>query len=149
MGKKRFTVNEAAGALGTTPEAVRMRIRRGTLDSELAEGTRFVLLGPDQTMSEPEPNVQSDALTSELRDRIAFLERELDVRSEEIRRRDTIIMNMSEAMKALPAPTREPPAPDGTVEATEAPFEGSSPGPAREAPDAATQRPWWRRLFGS
>ena len=43
-----------------------------------------------------------------MRERLAFLERELEVRTEEIRRRDTIIMNMTEEMKALNPPAREP-----------------------------------------
>ena len=41
--------------------------------------------------------------------RIDFLERELVARLEEIRRRDAIIMNMTEAMKALSPPEQEAP----------------------------------------
>jgi chromosome segregation ATPase len=67
---------------------------------------------------------ERDALISEMQQRLALLERELDVRTEEIRRRDTIIMNMTEAMKAL-----NPPAPEDSSEARESP---ESPGPTGE-----------------
>jgi len=75
--------------------------------------------------------------------RIAFLERELDVRSEEIRRRDTIIMNMTETMKALNPPREEP---------SESPQPRSdSPVPPEDlgTPGSGTARgAWWRRMFG-
>ena len=64
---------------------------------------------------------ERDALISEMQQRLALLERELDVRTEEIRRRDTIIMNMTEAMKAL-----NPPATEDSSEARESP-ESSGP----------------------
>jgi hypothetical protein len=76
-----------------------------------------------------------------MRERLDFLERELEVRSEEIRRRDTIIMNMTEAMKALNPPTREEP-----PEARESP---ESPGPSESPTEAsgevqeARERRWW------
>jgi hypothetical protein len=40
-------VAEAADALGISAEAVRMRVRRGTLRSEHVEGTVYVLLDAD------------------------------------------------------------------------------------------------------
>ena len=64
---------------------------------------------------------ERDALISEMQQRLALLERELDVRTEEIRRRDSIIMNMTEAMKAL-----NPPAPEDSSAAREFP-ESSGP----------------------
>jgi len=67
---------------------------------------------------------ERDALISEMQQRLALLERELDVRTEEIRRRDTIIMNMTEAMKAL-----NPPATEDSSEARESP---ESSGPTSE-----------------
>jgi hypothetical protein len=44
----RYTVPEAAQALGISPEAVRNRLSRGTLDSERENGSVFVLLNPDK-----------------------------------------------------------------------------------------------------
>jgi predicted ArsR family transcriptional regulator len=47
--ERSVTVSEAAQALGITPEAVRMRIKRGTLSSEKRAGRVYVLLGPRPT----------------------------------------------------------------------------------------------------
>ena len=72
----------------------------------------------------------------------------ITTRDEEIRRRDTIIMNMTEAMKALSPPSQETP-PDErespqTVEEEPERAEWPTTGGAQEA----VQRPWWRRMFG-
>jgi hypothetical protein len=73
-----------------------------------------------------------------MQQRLAHLERELDVRTDEIRRRDTIIMNMTEAMKAL-----NPPAPEYSSDARESP-QSSGPtgelGELREELDAERTR---------
>jgi hypothetical protein len=44
----RLTVADAGRLLGLSAEAVRMRIKRGTLASEEVDGTVYVLLDPDQ-----------------------------------------------------------------------------------------------------
>jgi hypothetical protein len=69
------------------------------------------------------PTDQSD-LVQELRRTNELLREVITTRDEEIRRRDTIIMNMTEAMKAL-----NPPAPEGSSEARESDV---SPGPTTE-----------------
>jgi hypothetical protein len=114
----RYTVAEAADMLGITTGAVRNRLSRGTLTKVKAGGTVYVLLpagmsrdterDADDTppgMSHGEP----DALMSEMRNRIAFLEQEMEAWREESRRKDTIIMNMTEAMKAISPPAEEEP----------------------------------------
>jgi len=40
---RRLTVPEAAQALGITTDAIRMRLSRGTLDTERVEGRVYVL----------------------------------------------------------------------------------------------------------
>ena len=69
------------------------------------------------------PTDQSE-LVEELRRTNELLREVINTRDEEIRRRDTIIMNMTEAMKAL-----NPPAPEDSAEARGSP---ESPGPAGE-----------------
>jgi hypothetical protein len=119
---RRVTLKEAAQILGVSKEAVRKRVIRGTLQSDKGEdGRRYVYI--DTGGDEP-PTHEHDALISQMQERLAFLERELDVRTEEIRRRDTIIMNMTEAMKAL-----NPPVPEDSSEARESP---ESTGPTGE-----------------
>ena len=70
------------------------------------------------------PTDQSD-LVEELRRTNELLREVINTRDEEIRRRDTIIMNMTEAMKAL-----NPPAPEDSLETRESP---ESPGPTDES----------------
>jgi len=145
------TLKEAADILGVSKEAVRKRVIRGTLRSEKGgDGRRYVYIdaGGDEA-----PTRERDALISEMQERLAFLERELDVRTEEIRRRDTIIMNMTEAMKALNPPAQhEPVVARESPEMVEEEPEGSEPrsaaGGAQEAAQGGERRSWWRRLIG-
>jgi hypothetical protein len=48
-GRQRRTVAEASEILGVTVEAVRGRIKRGTLDHERTDMGVFVLLDTDQS----------------------------------------------------------------------------------------------------
>jgi excisionase family DNA binding protein len=119
---ERLTIQEAAHRLGVSESAVRKRIKRGTLQREKTEDGRvLVYMEPSVPGAEEVRTPERDALISEMQQRLALLERELDVRTEEIRRRDTIIMNMTEAMKAL-----NPPAPEDSSAAREFP-ESSGP----------------------
>jgi chromosome segregation ATPase len=114
---ERLTIQEAAHRLGMSESAVRKRIKRGALQREKTEDGRvLVYMEPSVPGAEEVRTPERDALISEMQQRLALLERELDVRTEEIRRRDTIIMNMTEAMKAL-----NPPAPEDSSEARESP----------------------------
>jgi hypothetical protein len=115
---RRLTVPQAAQALGITEGAVRGRLKRGTLRSYREAGTVYVVLeGSPSAVHRDEPadspTDQSD-LVEELRRTNEVLREVITTRDEEIRRRDTIIMNMTEAMKAL-----NPPAPEDSSEARE------------------------------
>ena len=151
----RLTVAEAAEALGITEAGVRKRVQRNQIPHERGDdGRLFVWISPGETRhadSRDEPDVSRDSgeasLVPELRDRIRFLERMLEAREAELQRRDVMLINMTEAMKALnPPPSQEP---------SEAPQTDVSPGP-RESPftdeeraqEAAQPRSWWRRMFG-
>ena len=147
---------EAADKLGITEAGVRKRVQRGQIThGRGADGRLFVWISPGETRhaeSRDQPDESRDSgeasLVPELRDRIRFLERQLEAREAELQRRDVMLINMTEAMKALnPPPSQEP---------SEAPETAESPGP-RERPftdagggpqEAAQPRSWWRRMFG-
>ena len=116
--QERLTVAQAAVSLGITEGAVRSRIKRGTLDTTKEGGTVFVLLGDGTSQANQPPHagvpVDQSELLEELRRTNELLREVITTRDEEIRRRDTIIMNMTEAMKAL-----SPPAPEDSSEARE------------------------------
>src|ERR687897_197111 len=122
---RRLTVPQAAQALGTTEGAVRGRLKRGTLRSHREGGTVYVVLDGSTSALHRDESVDSPpahpGLVEELRRTNELLREVITTRDEEIRRRDTIIMNMTEAMKAL-----NPPAPEDSSEARESP-ENSGP----------------------
>lgn len=164
----RVPVQEAARLLGISPEAVRSRLYRGTLDKETGtDGSVYVRLHADQVRhNDDQADDQAqpgDALVEEMRARIEDLkdqldtanerlDREQEARTEERRRHDTLIAQLTQANAALSARIPELPAAE-TSEAREPP---ESSGPTR-TPDTAggpetgaeqPQRSWWRRVLG-
>jgi hypothetical protein len=124
----RVTVDEAARHLGLTVDAVRKRVQRGQIAYEKDEAGRVrIILDESETLQDIGPDSAGQAtggheeLVEELRRTNELLREVLTTRDEEIRRRDTIIMNMTEAMKAL-----NPPAPEDSSEVRESP-ESSGP----------------------
>jgi hypothetical protein len=110
---ERLTVARAATALGITEGAVRSRIKRGTLPTTKEGGAVFVLWGSGTSQANQPPNTgapgDQSVLVEELHRTNELLREVIATRDEEIRRRDTIIMNMTEAMKALSPPSQEAP----------------------------------------
>jgi hypothetical protein len=131
---RRLTVHDAARTLGISEDAVRMRVKRGTLDAEREGGRLFVLLEADPT-TEPTADPRAE-LTAELRDRVRYLEGIITTRDEEIRRRDVIISQLTDRIPAIEAPSEPREAPErGTDEQ-----QGRGPSPrmqARRRPQSA------------
>jgi hypothetical protein len=135
------SVAEASEALGISVEAVRGRIKRDTLEHEKAEdGTVYVLLKPDQ--SRPAPDQSANQSTDQAMT-MARLENEVQFLREELARKDAILLNMTEAMKALTPPRED--APESPESHVPSPTPTEAPAEAQE-PDT---RPWWQRWFGS
>ena len=157
---RRFTVSEAAGALGISAEAVRSRLKRGTLRSVKDGATVYVLLAPDQSRPDadqtpPEPDQIGDQteLVEALREQTAYLQgviatrdHELRERAEEIRRRDSALERQQELTAMFANRLRELEAPQASQES---PPDTTTPQPEREAAETpAPPRPWWRRILG-
>lgn len=167
--QRQVTAQEAANVLGITVEAVRARMRRGTLGKEKApNGTVYVRLpadyaGPanDRTAERRregvartpredrliDPSRPDVALIEALRDQIEVLRSELEDRKEEARRKDAIIMSLSRGVPGLPsaASQERPNAPE-----TGAPEKGevSRTGEAQEGQEEAPRRrSWFVRFF--
>jgi hypothetical protein len=133
----RLTVNEAAKVLEVSPSAVRKRVERGTLPADKDEDARlFVYVDTEETRRATRRDASHDdvrdALIAELRDRVRYLE-------EESRRKDTVLLSLSEGLKALEAPRREGRGSPDTATDDE---RGSSAS-VTEAPE----RSWLRRFF--
>jgi hypothetical protein len=139
----RLTVAQAAAALGVSQDAVRKRIARGTISHDRDESGRvYVYLSPSETVHKTDQDTGGDDAAKtvqdvyirSLEDQIAFLRRELE-------RKDGILLNLTERIPQLEAPSDAP----ETVE--EAP-EDAEPRPDAPRAQEGVRRPWWRRVFG-
>jgi hypothetical protein len=107
-------VAQASEILGVTVEAVRGRIKRGTLEHEQHSGTVYVLLDADQTPSGHQPADDQtidqrrpddpEDLAGELRDRIRYLERQVEEEREARRRADTLLAQLVQRVPELESP---------------------------------------------
>jgi uncharacterized coiled-coil protein SlyX len=141
----RLTVAQAAHALGISQDAVRKRIARGTIPHDRDESGRvYVYLAPSETVHKTDQDTTQDDTTKtvqdayirSLQDQIAFLRRELE-------RKDAILLNLTERIPELEAPS-EPRESPQTVE--EEP-QWAEPRPTTVESQEPVQRPWWRRIL--
>ncbi len=142
----RLTVAQAADALRISQDAVRKRIARGTILHDRDESGRvYVYLTPSETVHKTDQDTGEDAASKtvqdtyihSLEDQIAFLRRELE-------RKDAILLNLTERIPQLEAPSETPGAAE-TVDEQQGRAEPRSDVPGAQRP---VQRPWWRRMFG-
>jgi hypothetical protein len=159
---RRFTVSEAAGVLGISVEAVRGRIKRGTIGHERDGDRVYVVLdtdwpttgrdqGDDHTTDRPE-------LVELLRDQVEDLRTDRDAWREQARRSDYLLGSSMERTRELESRLREleaGPEPASSTEPRESPENTSptdTPAEATGEADAGAQEPerapWWRRIFG-
>jgi hypothetical protein len=126
----RVSVSEAASRLGVTPDAVRQRIRRGTIEYEKAEDGRYYVY---LTEGDGRRDGVQDALVDRLINENEFLRRELE-------RKDTIIMSLTQRIPEL-EPASDP---------RESPLSPSGGGGGGSPPTPSAERPvsWLRRFFG-
>ena len=149
---ERLTVAQAAAALGITEGAVRSRIKRGTLPTAKEGGTVYVLLGGGTSQANQTTNVgvpidQSELIVS-LQDQVRYLREQLDAereaRTEERRRHDTVVAQLTSKIPAIEAPQEAPEASETVEEGTER----AEPRPSTGGAQEGVQRPWWRRVLG-
>jgi hypothetical protein len=151
---ERLTVAQAAASLSISEGAVRSRIKRGTLPTTREAGTVFVLLGGSTSLANHPPNTgeptAQSKLVEALQDQIRYLREQLDAereaRTEERRRHDTIVAQLTSRIPAIEPPPDERESPETAVEEPER----AQPRPdALGAPEGVPHRPWWRRIIGS
>jgi hypothetical protein len=142
---RRVAVGEAAALLGISKEAVRMRIRRGTLRSEKTNDRVYVWLDDDVNADQDAVH-HADEGTA-YRELIEQLRSEVEAWREEARRKDHIIAGLIER---LPPQLEAPPDAPGGPETPDSPGPRERPFTDEErAQEAAQPRSWWRRMFGS
>jgi hypothetical protein len=138
--QRQVTVAEAARLLDMSAEAIRSRIKRGTLESIKEGATVYVILEADQTSPEQPPKHDqppSDitALISELREHNATLREQLaaERRANEENRR--LLAALIQRVPELEAPSEPSERPET---ATEEP-EGAEPRPGTGGPQEPVQ----------
>lgn len=149
----RVTIQEAARRLGVKEPAIRKRIERGTLEKERGDDGRVYVYvdvppveegdtGHDAGRDESHP-VGYDALISSQERQIEFLQRELEHRTEEIRRRDVIISQLTQRIPEL-----EPGAPGSAEQERSVAHQETANGSPRETETKEPEpQSWWRRIF--
>jgi excisionase family DNA binding protein len=155
----RATVEEAARILGTSENAVRKRIERGTLPSEKVDGVRYVIL-LDSDMPQHAADTAGDSVADmshdlalmqahldSMQEQVSYLKAVIHTRDEELRRKDHIIAALTERIPELEAPR------EASSEAREdhvTASEGAAKGNVPEQHETAQrrERSWWRAFFG-
>jgi len=143
LERERVTVQEAARQLGITESAVRKRVQRGLLEHDKeTDGRLYVYLDTQDKVRDKVRDSSYDMLVRRLENENEFLRRELE-------RKDTILLNMTEAMKALSPPPQEVSSePRESPETVEEEPERAEPRPTTVESQESVHRPWWRRVFG-
>src|ERR671920_1489644 len=136
--RQRLKVAEAADALGVTVDAVRSRIKRGTIDHVRAGGRVYVLLGDDEARPGHDQDTDQggdqgttapDDRTAEL---IATLREQLQAERQAHAEARRIIAGLVERIPALEAPTDAPQAPDTATDEPDRAEPQSAMGEAQE-----------------
>jgi hypothetical protein len=141
--ERRVHLSEAAALLGVSKDAVRMRVKRGTLRSEKGEDGRvYVWVNDDpdgdHNTVHHEPQIEAwRELIDELKDRVRSLE---DANRENRR----IIAALTQRIPELEASSE----PSGGPETAAEEPERAEPRPDAPGAQEGTQRSWWRRVFG-
>jgi hypothetical protein len=142
---ERLTVAGAAEALGISKEAVLKRISRGTLHADRdADGTVRVYIPASGTT----PVHDQGDLVGELRDRIRYLERQVEEERNARYRADELLARMMDRLPELEeAPTLGEPRESSVNATVEREGDRVPQGSGEGASTRLSERPWWRRVL--
>ena len=109
-----------------------------TRHREPPSGQRTSQQSPDDGRSTSQP-------VASLEDQVEYLRHELDIRNEELRRKDHLFAAALERIPAIEAPSDEPTEPrESAVSDSEDTPKGAAP---QDQADGEIKRSWWQRLF--
>ena len=143
-GVRRMPLREAADALGISKDAVRQRIRRDTLRSDKGEDGRVYVYLDASTDDVQAEEHDRDDLVDELRDRVRYLESQIEEERDARRRADTLLAQLMQRIPELEAPSEARESPQ-TVNEQQDRGQPHSDAPRTQE---GVQRPWWRRIIG-
>ena len=149
--RRRLTVQDAADALGVTVDAVRSRVKRGTIAHEREGGRVYVLLGGDESHPGRDQYTdqggdqgagESEDRTAEL---IATLREQLQAERQAHSEARRIIAGLVERIPAIEAPQESTEASQTVEQEPESAEEPRSGAPGAQE---GARRPWWQRIIG-
>jgi hypothetical protein len=133
----RATPQHAAELLGISVEAVRQRIRRGTLRSEKdKDGSVWVYLDESVRDTDSVQTADQTIYTTHLENEISYLRQQLEQANERDREQRRIIAALTQRIPELEAPSEARESPETVTERTEE---------VERQPEEPV--PWWRRIF--
>jgi hypothetical protein len=144
-------VTEAANALDITVDAVRSRIKRGTIAHERKGGRVYVLLGDDEFRPgyDQYTDQGGDQGTTATEDRtaelIATLREQLQAERQAHAEARRLLMA---ALERIPPQLEAPPDERESPQTVEEAPDKAEPRPATAESQEDVQRPWWRRILG-
>lgn len=150
-----MSVREAAQLLGISSDGVRMRIKRGSMESERDE-EGHIWVWADTPSQEPNSSGEHNSVEVEsLREQVTYLRSVIDQRDEELQRAHQLLGESLSQLRALNAPAREAPQDieesqpsEESLQREESSDEARTPTEDTGEPQTASQRPWWKRIFG-
>jgi hypothetical protein len=160
--QQRLTVPEAAKTLALTSEAVRSRVRRGTLASERSEdGTLYVLVAATRSDAPTDLPHDQTLIVERLDSEVRFLREELIRREETFKYREETFRQLEEAWREesrrndhiIAALTQRIPELEAAPEPRESVVSDSEDTGKGDVPQQSAEdeikRSWWRRFFGA
>ena len=146
----RVTVAEAAARLGVKEQAIRKRIQRGTLVYDKDDDGRvYVYLDMEDRATGTDADAGINTLLQSLQDQVVYLRQEAEDWKEEARRKDTIIMSLTQRIPELEAPKEASSEPrEAPVSDSEGADKGTTAFSETQKPSEHRKRSWWRQFFG-
>jgi hypothetical protein len=143
-GERVVPIAAAAVILGISKDAVRMRVKRGTLRSEKRDDRVYVHLND---VPDADPNV----LAESLQEQVTYLRSQLDAERRANDENRRLLAGLIERMPALEAGAEPSSSQTGEDGAQEPEKVAPTPAPAQAdtgAQDGSERVSWWRRLIG-
>jgi transposase-like protein len=153
---ERLSVAEAARRLGVSPEAVRKRIKRGTVEHDQdSEGLTYVYVEVDNPVGNPSPdtvvNPHLERLLQNQEREIEYLRGQLGAERAAHGETRRIVAGLVQRIPELEAPPQSAPEAQTVAESASGGESGEEAWETRTGPqsmDARERVPWWRKLFG-
>jgi hypothetical protein len=154
---ERVSVPQAADHLGTTVDAIRKRVQRGTIPHEKdAAGRVWILLDTGrprqdtiqdtiQDTTGQRQDGESGPLISEMRGRIEDLREQLEAERQAHAEARRLLMA---ALERIPPQIEAPQEARESPQTAEEEPERTEPYSATGGAEEGVRRPWWRRVFG-